>query len=389
MALAQTTAGAAKKSLAGIDGLVIDADGHVFEPDAVWDEYLDPEFRQGMPAALLQSHFEGSERAGIPDEPAGQAALAIGDETWDDASRTKILTSGGFDPVRRLADMDDEGIDVAVLYPTKMLFWTADVGLYSAACRAYNNWLRDYCAADPERLHGVAVVPLQDSGAAIAEARRCVEDLGCKAVMIRPCPYVGTKKLYDPVYDPFWRALVELDVPLAVHPLPFPDMPGVVHGLRFDEGMTTGADGLTLRQGLGNALDMMVALGWFVAGGICERFPDLQVAILEGSGGWILTMLERLDHHFEIFGSEYQRTRPSELFARQCMISFDPDEVALPFTVEHIGAHKILWASDYPHPDAKFPGVVDELFEAIAPLAQRDRELIVGQTAADFYHLST
>ena len=72
-------------------------------------------------------------------------------------------------------------------------------------------------------------------------------------------------------------------------------------------------------------------------------------------------MLERFDHQFKIFGSPDQRTLPSELFARQCVISFDPDEVALAFTAEQLGADKILWASDYPHPDAKIPGVVKEL----------------------------
>jgi hypothetical protein len=98
-------------------------------------------------------------------------------------------------------------------------------------------------------------------------------------------------------------------------------------------------------------------------------------------------MLERLEHHFHIFGSEHQKTPPTEIFLRQMMVSFDPDEVALPFTAAQLGAEKILWASDYPHPDAKIPGVVDELFEAVAPLSKAEQELIVGQTAKDFYHL--
>jgi predicted TIM-barrel fold metal-dependent hydrolase len=387
-----TTAGAAKKARAGIQGRVIDADGHVYEPDVLWSEYVEPAFRDQLPAAIMAKNI------GVDVDPEVIAAARaveqaqaqsgrVGTDTWDEASRSKILTSGGWDPVQRLVDMDDEGIDEAVLYPTRMLMWIEDLDLYEAACRGYNNWLRDYCAADPGRLHGVAIVPLQDADAAITEARRAIDELGFKAVMIRPAPYMGIRKLYDPAYDTFWQALVDLGVPLGVHPLPFADMPNVTRGLFLDEGMITGTQGLFLRQGLSNALDVMVALAWFIGGGICERFPDLEVAFLEGSGGWIVTMLERLDHHFEIFGSEHQSTRPSELFARQCMISFDPDEVALAFTVEQLGAEKIIWASDYPHPDAKIPGVVDELFAAVAPLSKSDQELIVGQTAADLYHL--
>ena len=78
-----------------------------------------------------------------------------------------------------------------------------------------------------------------------------------------------------------------------------------------------------------SALDVMVAMGWFVAGGICERFPELTVVFLEGSGGWCAPMLERFDHHVDVFGSRYQTTPPSEVFKRQCYISFDPDEEAL------------------------------------------------------------
>ena len=59
--------------------------------------------------------------------------------------------------------------------------------------------------------------------------------------------------------------------------------------------------------------------------------------------------------------------KPSDYFKRQCWISFDPDESLLKATAEHplVGADRIIWASDYPHPDAKIPGVVDELREAM------------------------
>jgi predicted TIM-barrel fold metal-dependent hydrolase len=69
------------------------------------------------------------------------------------------------------------------------------------------------------------------------------------------------------------------------------------------------------------------------------------------------------------------------------MISFDPDEVALAFTAEHLGAEKLLWASDYPHPDAKIPGVVEELMEAVKSLPDESQRQIVGGTARAFYKL--
>jgi predicted TIM-barrel fold metal-dependent hydrolase len=220
---------------------------------------------------------------------------------------------------------------------------------------------------------------------------RCVQELAFKAVMIRPAPYIDNKKLNDPVYDPFWDAAAELGCPIGVHPYSFHDMPwNVVTRLGLqDDAFGYPDKGLALRQGLGNALDVMVTMGWFVAGGICERFPKLTAVFLEGSGGWCAPMLQRFDHHVQVFGSRYQKTPPSEIFKRQCYISFDPDEEALAYTAnsKYVGADRIVWASDYPHPDAKIPGIVRELEEATETLNDDQRRLIFGENAARLYSI--
>ncbi len=378
---------------------VIDSDGHVIEPDTVWSEYAEPAFREQLscpggwvqataigrayPAASAAAAYGGARN----DPEASWAGDAVGTDLWDEAARSHMSRPGGRDPHARLVDMDEEGIDAAVLYPTAMLSWVEEADVLGAACRAYNNWLRDYCAAAPSRLYGVGVLPVQDIDAAIVEMRRCVDQLGFKAVMVRPAPYLGTKKLNHPDYDPFWAAAAALGCPIGVHPSPHGDMPNVCRLMGLADGVTDPSDGLALRQGLTNALDLQMALAYFVLGGICERHPDLRVAFLEGTGGWIVPMLERFDHQIKIFGSRDQSSLPSEMFARQCMISFDPDETALAFTAEHLGADKILWASDYPHPDAKIPGVVHELRSAVASLPEASQRLVMGATARTFYRL--
>jgi predicted TIM-barrel fold metal-dependent hydrolase len=375
---------------------IIDSDGHVIEPDAVWKDYAEPGFREILDcpggyvqATGIQRAYPDTARIPLGDEEDGGWAHTAEEEatSWDEESRHKMMRPGGHDPAARLADMDAEGIDVAVLYPTAMLTWIEEADIFGAACRAYNNWLHDYCAADPDRLFPVALVPLQDQDAAIAEMERAVGTLGAKAVMIRPAPYIGERKLNDPAYDPFWAAAAAAGVPIGVHPSPHGDMANSCRLLGLADGVTNPMEGLALRQGLTNAFDLQMAVAYFTLGGICERHPQLRVAFLEGTGGWIVPMLQRFDHQFEIFGSPDQKTRPSEVFARQCMVSFDPDEVALPFTAEHLGADKILWASDYPHPDAKIPGVVEELLDAVKTLPDESRRLIVGGTARAFYQL--
>ncbi len=378
---------------------VIDSDGHVVEPDSVWSEYSDPAYREflsssaggGVQRLAVQRAYpdaDVSKVIGRPAEAEGEHwGNVTGADSWEEESRLKMGRPGGYDPRARLVDMGAEGIDVAVLYPTSMLSWVEEPDLFGAACRAYNRWLADYCSVAPTRLYGVGVVPLQDIDMAAAELRYSVEQLGFKAVMIRPCPYLGTKKLNHPDYDRFWAEAAGLSCPVGVHPSPHGDMPNSCRLLGLAEGVTSPMNGLALRQGLTNAFDLQMAVAYFVLGGICERHPDLQVAFLEGTGGWIVPMLERFDHQFKIFGSDDQSGLPSELFAGQCMISFDPDEVALAFTAEHLGADRILWASDYPHPDAKIPGVVEDLMAAVAPLAPLSQRLIVGATARRFYKL--
>ena len=133
---------------------------------------------------------------------SGVVPAAVGPQIWEEESRTKMTLPGGQDPIPRLKDMDTDGIDVAVLYQTAMLFWFEDPVLYAAACRAYNNWLRDYCSADPKRLYGVGVMPLHDVDASIAEMNRCMYELGFKAVMIPPGAVPGHEEALPPGLRP-------------------------------------------------------------------------------------------------------------------------------------------------------------------------------------------
>lgn len=351
---------------------MVDADGHVVEQ---LELDLPPEV---MAAFMRRIRLEQgiSDEDPVPSESAGDP--------------TSMFRPGASQPGPRLVDMDADGIDVAVLYPTSPgLVWLPEPDIFQIMAHEYNRWLHGYCREDPARLYGVGLVALQDPSLAIKEMERCVTELDFKAVMIRPAPYIDNKKLNDPVYDRFWDAAAELGCPIAVHPFSFDDMPwNVVSrlGLQDDAGGRPDK-GLTLRQGLGNALDVMVAMGWFVAGGICERYPKLTVVFLEGSGGWCAPMLERFDHHLEVFGSRYQSAPPSEVFKRQCYISFDPDEEALAYTAnsKYVGADRIVWASDYPHPDAKIPGIVKELREATETLDETQQRLIFGENARRLY----
>ena len=101
-------------------------------------------------------------------------------------------------------------------------------------------------------------------------------------------------------------------------------------------------------------------------------------------------MLERMDEQVQAFPLEkrWLSLLPSEYFARQCYVSFEPEEWNLAAAAEKLGTDRILWASDYPHPEYH-PGVVDELRERIAPLTATDRARVLAGNAVECYGLSS
>src|SRR6185369_16185740 len=152
-----------------MDAVVVDADGHVLEPLHAFDACPEAHRMHVERDSFGIDHvFAGDEEfftvsLGKVGTPQSDMADLAHSPTYDEAQ------PGGFDPELRLADMDAEGIDLAVLYPTLGLnFWSiTDVDVATSIASAYNDWLASYCAADPARLYGAAMVPWQSIDASL------------------------------------------------------------------------------------------------------------------------------------------------------------------------------------------------------------------------------
>jgi predicted TIM-barrel fold metal-dependent hydrolase len=393
--------------------LVVDGDGHVYEPPDLWTSRMDAgRWGDWIPRRVTEDDtyeitWVGGVVRGGGRELQDQMAAAVGmtaKEFHDLLEQLRI--PGGHDPHARIADMDRDGIDAAVLYPSQALFFGPDdpipalhdIDFVTDCIRAYNDWVADYCRAYPDRLFAMAVVPLQDVGRAVAEARRAVGDLGHVGVLIRPSAYVDELPLNHSVYDPFWAACQEMGVPVAFHPGVHVDTPGACRKFRLvkesENLMVTNMavdelyGGSALGQAVGNTVDMVVTLGRLLMGGVCERFPQLKLLFLESGGGWVPTQLQRMDEQVKAFPLErrWLSLLPSEYFRRQCWVSFEPEEWNLAACAGFLGADRVLWASDYPHPEYH-PGMVKDLEEALAPLPDGDRRRILGANAVAAYNL--
>jgi predicted TIM-barrel fold metal-dependent hydrolase len=361
--------------------LVADADGHVVEPLQAWKD---------VPEAvrpIIHGDAGGFEHVMVGSKevlavPLG--TLATPGANFADSSGFTPLSEaqpGGSDPVARLVDMDTEGIDQAVLYPSiGLYFWAlTDPQAAVSLARAYNDWLADYCAADGARLFGSAMLPMQDPAAAAQELRRSVQELGFKSAFVRPNPCMG-RSLSDPAYEPVWDAAEELQVPMGIHEGSSVIVPTLGSDRPFNP---------LILHAVSHSFESMLSCAQLMAFGTLERHPGLRLIFLESGGGWAPFWLERLDEQSETFGGfcPDMPLRPSEYFARQCAISFEVDEATLPALLPFVGQSRVVWGSDYPHHDATFPGAVAALRRTIEPLSAASQARVLGANARSIYRL--
>lgn len=368
---------------------MIDADGHIVEPPALWEEYVEPAYRDKV--IQIRRDREGREVFYINGEArnplGGSIVMSVIPGGFLDPERARNATSddilpGSYDPHERIKVMDAERIDVAVLYPSFWLLYgdLNDARLAAAACRAYNNWMADFCRPYPARLFGVAPMPLQDVAEAVREMRRVVNSLNFKAVFIRPNPFNG-RRLNDPAYEPFWREAQELGIPVAIHSSFGTRMP-TLGGDRYRDPFFS--------HMVCHPFEQQAACMDLICGGVLERFPRLKVGFLESGVGWLGYWLDRMDGHYEKMGAmvPWLMKPPTEYFREQCYLSLDPDERTLAAMCALGFDRNILWGSDYPHFDCTYPGIVADVEKACAPLSASARDNIMTKNALGFYNLT-
>ena len=396
------------------DSQVIDCDGHILEPPDLWEQYIDPKYRdRAMRIRVGDDRFEYLEIDGKRAKmtaPGLLGSLGGMGKRVEEAKRLRETAMQGGTPrpeeVRavqprpedtylkgaafgtmvmkeRLQLLDQEGMQKALLYPTIGLLWEAelfDAELSSAYCRAYNRWIADFCRDSGGRLVPIAHLSLGDPAEAARELRRAVED-GCKGAFV--CPFTITRIPHgNPAHDAVFTAAQDLDVPLAIHPTFEPVAFGIHH--RYDN-FQWAAWYFDLFAGQG----VQHAFGTLFQFGVFDRFPRLRVIVLESQAGWIGYFLDRGDAIFNgtTLGATVRlKEKPSYYFKRQCWISADPDERTIASLMPLVGEDKFFWASDYPHPD--HPGnYLEELQGMVAPMTDSGKRAILGENVAKVYRI--
>jgi len=372
----------------------IDADGHILEPPDLWENYIDPQYRDRT--IRIRTNREGLEVLELAGGPAkylrpGQlaqfGAMGKGEEvlgSHPDRTYVNQAPFGAMDPQERLARMDQEGLEKAVIYPSLGLLWEAeDVGdleLEAAYARAYNRWVEEFCTGSGGRLVPIAHISMGDPHEAARELERSVKN-GAKGAFF--VPFTPTNKSHaHPDYDPFWAKVQELDVPVGIHPSGEPPAKRVHQRFREMQKWAVWHYNVHGAQGPLQAFTALFQYGLF------DRFPKVKVVVLESGAGWAGYLLNRMDAVYEspLGKSVPLREKPSYYFYRQCWISGDPDEKAFGHIVDFVGADKFFWASDFPHFD--HPGnYMEELWELVEPMSAPTRQKVIGENVARVYGL--
>jgi len=376
---------------------IIDADRHVVEPLHLWSTYLEPEFRQYAP------------KMGAPiDEPLEARVARLGarglipllnmptldgkplwngmtEQAWIEISTTAYMRLGSVirfdDPATYLADMDRTGVDISFLYPGHALliegFTQIEPAVASAFARAYNSWLRDFCALSPKRLRGIGLISLHDPARMLSELERVVS-FGWKAVIVRPNPIHG-RTLSDPAYEPFWAACERYSVAVTLHNSTESYVP------------SAGADRFKTHFALhacAHPMEQMMALLSLIEGGVLERHPRLRIAGLEGGCGWLPFWLWRLDEleygYVKDEVAEHVRMKPSAYFRRQYFVALEPGEPMLPEVIRHVGEDNLLFGTDFPHPDHHLDAV-DEVLALKGKLSEQTLRKILWDNPARLF----
>jgi len=368
----------------------IDADGHVLEPATLWEDYLEERYRErAMRVRVDDDGLEYLEIDGRPSERTHRGSLGLMGAMGELDARPSperryadTMPFGAGDAKQRVELLDQENLEKSVLYPTIGLLWECEVEdpeITLAYQRAYNRWIADFCRDTGGRLVPIAHLSLLDPEGSADELERAVAD-GCRGGFI--APYTHQKQAHGhPDHDVLFERAASLGVPMAIHPTfePFWSAP-----VRF-KGLGKAREffyNVMLKQGVQQAFLSFIALGTL------DRIPDLRLGVLEAGAGWMGSFLDRADAVAETpTGMLAGLTRkPSDVFREQCFISGDPDETALAYVIDHVGADCFMWATDYPHPD--HPGTwAPSLEKLVQPLSEQTRAKFLGGNVARIYGL--
>jgi predicted TIM-barrel fold metal-dependent hydrolase len=359
---------------------VFSADGHIVEPRDLFAQNLPPELaKHGIRSEKEGEHIVTRAGSKILSRTRINAKPVL-DKKGDQFSRGNL--SGAHSIEARLIDLEHEGIDAEILFPSTSLFTSLieNGEAESATARVYNDWLQNLLKDRTDRFVRCGVIPVRDTALGVEEIKR-LASLGFTAGMLPSFMPLDLPFYNDERWDPIFEAAQQFGVVLVLH-------------------TATGRADVREERGPGGAIinytiqmcDAERAVMYMVAGGVLDRFPGAMVAAIESGASWLAALAERMDevnNAHEMFVQPKLSLRPSEIIRRQVHASFQYDRACI-MSRSVTGHQALLWGADYPHHEGTYPHsreVVAHLFDGI-DISEQEKADIIGGNAARLFRLN-
>ena len=366
---------------------IISADDHVFEPPDLWTSKIEPNYRDRAPRII---HLEDGDwwwcddRKVVGVAPGAHVGRRFEEpEKLTPTDKLENVLKGAYIPEERVKDMKADGVDVSIVYPSVglMLFSLQDTSFLTAICRAYNDWMAEFCSPFPNQLKGIGILNVDDVQVGIGELERCAS-LGLVGAMISVYPLEG-HGYYSHEYEPLWATAQDLEMPLSLH----------VGTNRPGPGQEFASVESFRPSFMCNSVHWVrMSLGDIIFSGVFERYPKLQVGSVEHELAWVPHFLERLDYTYtqrvqlESWHRYKENMLPTDYFHRNVFVGFQEDALGIRLR-DVIGVDNLQWGSDYPHQESTFPRTRQILEEILADCTEEEKAKIVGGNAARVYNL--
>ena len=363
----------------------ISVDDHLIEPPDLWTSRLPGRYRDDAPQVVKNDAGEDVWRYAGALNPIVALNAVAGLDVEDFSTRNisySDMRPGVYNARERIRDMDADGLHGSICFPTFARFAGhrflegEDRELAGLCVRAYNDFMLDeWCAAAPDRLIPMTILPLWDSAAAVAEVHRCA-GRGAKAIALSENPTkMGLPSIHSGYWDPVFGAIEETDLAVCMH-------------IGSSSQVITSSTDAPYAVHVGLiGLNSMVGLTDLLFSHVLHDFPTLRIALSEGGAGWVPYLLERCDYTWERHrhhsGLRADIT-PSELFTRNIWVCIITDELAVDLR-HRIGVDKIMWECDYPHSDSLWPDSRKALLESLHDVPENEALAIAEDNARSVF----
>lgn len=383
---------------------LISSDSHLEVRPEMWVHRVPEKYRNRAPRTV--SLPDGGDAFLIEGRPLfeiffldNRAGRAEGD--WRPFGMKVEDTAGTGPPEQRLKEMDIDGLDAEVLFPSQNAgpsLWRSisHDEVYKAIVRAYNDWLaEEYCSVAPDRLIGLGVMPITNVDDVIAEMEHCAK-LGLKGIVLWEWP--SGKAYPTPEDDKFWAAALDLGMPVSVHvafggfgrtgtepKFKYPrEDPAIMRRIRR-----------TFVEWVANfGLTPSLSLAQLALSGVFDRFPNLKIFFAETRLGWVPFWLESADLWYqrhlpwarEYLGFEPLKRLPSEYIKEHILFSIQYERVALELR-HRLSVDSIMFATDFPHIECEWPNSRAVIEPIYADIPEEEKYKIWAGNAVRFFKL--